>query len=266
MDKIKIGIALSGGGVRGIVHIGVLAALQEHDIYPDVVSGASAGSLAGVYYCAGKSIDEMMEFVSNNSFFNMFSLGWPKGGLTGLGKLRRKLKKYVDQRTFAELERPLIVAVSNLNLGAVEYIESGELIDPIVASCTVPILFKPIVLNGQQYVDGGLLANTPVTPLLKKVDFTIAVNLIPRVTVENEDLNSLFGVAQRCFDLAALNNINPHLKKSDIIIEPKLLQNYSRFSTKNAQDLFQLGYDETIRMMDDIKLKIYIKTPPFIIG
>lgn len=266
MEKIKIGIALSGGGVRGIVHIGVLAALHEHDIYPDIVSGASAGSLAGVYYCSGKTIEEMMRFVTQNSFFKMFSFGFRRGGISSMRRLKRKLKKYIDARTFEELELPLSVAISNLNTGKVEYIDSGELLDVIVASCSVPILFKPVKIGDYKFVDGGLLANAPVQPLLGKANFTIAVNLIPRVEVSNKDLNSLLGVAMRCFDLSALNNINPHLKKCDIIIEPKLLYRYSRFSVKNVEELFNLGYDEAINMMDDIKHKIYLKTPPFIIG
>ena len=104
------------------------------------------------------------------------------------------------------------------------------------------------------------MANTPVQPLIRKCDFIIAVNLVPRVEVEPNELNSIFDIAQRCFDLAALNNINPHLKKSDIIIEPKLLQNYGRFNVKEIDDLYQLGYQETMKMMPDIKHKMYLKS------
>ncbi|MCO6491230.1 MAG: patatin-like phospholipase family protein, partial [Phaeodactylibacter sp.] len=86
----RIGIALSGGGARGIAHIGVLQALEDQGIFPEVLSGASAGAIVGALYASGKRPAEIMEFVRKASFFKMFKVSLPYAGLTKLTYLREK--------------------------------------------------------------------------------------------------------------------------------------------------------------------------------
>ncbi len=257
---MKVGIALSGGGARGIVHIGALQALKENEIIPDLLAGTSAGSLAGAFYASGASTEKMMDFVKDNSLLKLFSFSWAKGGITDLSNLRKKLTQYLDVSTFEELAIPLTVAISNLNTGKVEYVSEGPLLDVITASCSIPVIFKPLKINGSQYVDGGLLANAPVKPLIRKSDFIIGINLVPRVDVPDEELSSILQVAQRCFDLAALNNIKPQLELCDMVIEPKNLKHYDRFNVNQMDELYLMGYDETMKMMPDIKHKMYLKS------
>ncbi|HPG08261.1 MAG TPA: patatin-like phospholipase family protein [Saprospiraceae bacterium] len=258
-SSLRIGLALSGGGARGILHIGVFKALGELGIQPDFISGTSAGSIAGTLLAQGYSPKEMMAFIEETSLYSLFSLKMPSLGLTDLSNLRKKLIQYIPHNDIAALGIPTFVAVSNLNNGTVEYRREGPLDQIVAASCTIPLLFKPIHMDGSMYVDGGLLANAPVAPLHDLCDLIITVNLVPLVAIETKEMNGMINLLQRCFDLAALNNIKPQLRHSDIIIEPRELHEYSRFNLKKAKDLFDLGYQATMRVADEITTKIQWK-------
>ncbi len=251
--KKKVGIALSGGGMRGIAHIGVLQALIEHDIYPSIVSGTSAGSIIGSMYAAGKTPNEMMEFVKKSSLFKVFSPGFPLNGISSLRYLKEMMAKYIEDDSFEKLDMPLYIVVTNLNTGKEEWIHSGELLDVIAASCSIPLIFKPVKLNGKMYVDGGVMNNLPATPLVGKCDVLIGSNVMALdEDMESKHFDSIFGVANRIFELSIWNNTMASLFHLDILIEPQSLAETSIFSTSNADLKFQKGYDATIEQMDQI--------------
>ena len=106
----NIGIAFSGGGMRGIAHIGILQALQEHGIHPDMVSGTSAGSIIGAMYAAGKTPEEMLDFVKTTSLFKVFKPGFPLNGLSSLTYLVERLQKYIEIDSFEALEKKFYVS------------------------------------------------------------------------------------------------------------------------------------------------------------
>ena len=93
---MKIGLALSGGGIRGVAHLGVIKALGEFDIRPDVVAGVSAGAFAGAFYCAGYSPEESMEFVKKTRFFSIFNYAYGKPGFLNTDKYRTTLSDQVQ--------------------------------------------------------------------------------------------------------------------------------------------------------------------------
>ena len=121
-----IGIALSGGGARGIAHLGVLKALNEAGINADIISGTSAGALVGALYSAGNSPDECLEIIKKT---NALGVVWPSfswKGLLSIDKLAAILQDHLPT-TFAELENPLIVTATEINQGKSVYFEEGEL-------------------------------------------------------------------------------------------------------------------------------------------
>ncbi len=254
--KLKIGLALSGGGARGAVHIGVIKALREEGVEPDIIAGTSAGSIAGALLASGCSLDEMLSFVKASSLRNILSFKLPNKGLTDLSYLAKKIKQFIPHNDFDQLNIPLIVAISNLNTGKIEYHRSGPIDTIVQASCAVPVIFKPVAYKGNLYVDGGLIANCPVEPLIPFSDFIIAVNLVPRVEVPSSELKGIINVAQRCFDLSALNNIKPQVFKSNVVIEPRRLHNYSRFSLNKMDEMFEIGYQAAREKMSFIKRRL----------
>ena len=254
--KHNIGIALSGGGTRGVVHIGVLQALEENGIYPTIISGTSAGSIVGVMYAHGYSPAEILSIASERSLIWMFSLRLPTRGLVRHKFLRRMLRRYIPETKFEELKKPLYVAIANLNTGKIEIVHTGPMDDVIVASCSIPVLYEPICIGQYWYADGGLLMNLPVSPIRDQTSFLIAVNLIPRKELEFGEVSTIAGVASRTFNLAAINTIEPELKYADFIIEPKEIYQYSRFNFTNIRQMYDIGYQETIRMIPELREQI----------
>lgn len=250
---MKIGIALSGGGTRGLVHIGALQALEENGIRPDYVSGTSAGAVVGVLYAAGYSPAEMKAIARYRNLLRLFGIRVPSKGLARHIHLRKQLIKYLPGNSFDDLKKSFFVTVSNLNTGRVETWNSGPLIDLVVASSSVPVLFEPIRIDDQLYVDGGLIMNLPVTPLKSLCDVVIGINLVPQLELPMEELRSLVSVGYRCFDLAILNNIMPELAKCDVVIEPATIHYYGRFSFAQVGEMYEIGYTEALKHIDEIK-------------
>lgn len=263
MNMHKIGIALSGGGTRGVVHIGVLKALEENGIFPSIISGCSAGSIVGAMYAQGYSPAEILSIASERSLLWMFSLRLPTKGFARHTFLRKMLKRYIPANDFEDLKKPLYVAVSNLNSGKTEIKSSGPLHDVIVASASIPVLYEPVRMDGNWYSDGGLLMNLPVSPIRKLASYIIAVNLTPRKELLSEEVNTIAGIASRTFNLAAINTIHPELKYCDVLIEPEAIYHYSRFNFTNIREMHEIGYNETMRMMPQIKddLKAFTEIP-----
>ena len=248
----EIGISLSGGGTRGVVHIGVLKALEEHGIFPSIIAGTSAGSIVGAMYAHGYTPAEIFSIASERSLIWMFSLRMPNKGFVRHTFLRKMLQKYLPEKTFEELRKPLYVAIANLNSGKAEVKSAGPLHDVIIASSSIPVLYEPIMIGDSWYADGGLLMNLPVSPIRDQAKYIIGVNLIPRKVLTSDEVNTISGVAARTFNLAAINTIEPELKYCDLIIEPESIYQYSRFNFTKIRQMYEIGYEETIKMMPQI--------------
>lgn len=247
-DKYKIGIALSGGGVRGLAHLGILKALNEKGIYPEIISGTSAGALAGIFYADGFSPDESFEIFHHNSLFKFTELGIPKKGFLSIEKVSKILKKHIKAKTFEELEKPLIVAASNLTDGKVEYFSSGEIIDKVIASASIPVLFKPTIINGKTFVDGGVFDNLPITPIKDKCTKLIASHVNP--IGKQEKLDSILQIAERTFHLAVGSKLTEMANNYDLFIEPEILRDYGILSIGKGKEIFEIGYKATLELLE----------------
>ena len=253
----NIGIALSGGGARGAAHIGVLQALNENGIFPDRVSGTSAGSITGALYCEGYSPKEILKISHNKAFLKIFKIGFLNKGLTELTYLKDFLRVHLKSDDFRSLKLPLHVCVSNINSGKFEIISEGKLIEVLAASCALPLLFKSVKINGDTYVDGGLLNNLPVEPLLKQCKKVIGVSVCPHETREN--VKGMKNMAERCLQLAIWGTMQHRLNQCNISLEIEKSFKFGMFDVKKSQELFDIGYDATIQRIDEIKEKLTIK-------
>lgn len=242
----RIGIALGGGGARGFIHLGVIQALHEAGIYFDEIAGTSAGAIAGVLIASGKSPMEAHEILKKRDFFAYSKFQIPKIGLFSLDGLAKLIEREIPAKTFAQLEMPFYAAATNLNTGGIEYLNEGNLAPAVMASASIPFIFKPVHIGYSQYSDGGIIDNLPVKPLLH-CHKTIAVNISP--VQEKGNLNSLFKIAVRSFELGVNARVSEIKGQCTLFIEPTNIDSYDFFDTKKADELFNKGYDHTKQLL-----------------
>jgi len=246
-----VGLSLSGGAIRGVAHIGVIKALEENDIRVDYVSGTSAGSLVGCLYAAGYSPDKILEVFQDTSLFNLFTVGLPKFGITDLSYVEKKVRELIPDNSFESLEKKFFASVTNLSTGENEIISEGELSQVVVASSSIPILFKAQQIGAHLYVDGGVLNNLPVEPLRPISDILIGVNVSPIRQTKSEDLDSLMEIGFRTLDLVTWNNVERRLSQCDVIIEPGA-QGYGFFELNKAKEIYEVGYASACDQMEKL--------------
>jgi NTE family protein len=243
--KVKYGISLSGGGARGFAHLGVLTALEESGIYPEIIAGCSMGSVIGAYYAAGYSPSEMLALVKKEKLYNLFKWKFPKEGMLSLNILKERMIEHIPHDSFSALKIPFYVAVSNISKGEGEIISSGSLHQAVMASSSVPIIFDPQVINGDYYVDGALYDDMPVDPLVGHCDKIIASHVNYNGPVK--ELNGIKSIAERVYRLAIYQHVKKNFAKFDIIINPPDLRNHGVFDFKHLDAIVEIGYQETMK-------------------
>ena len=260
---MKVGLALSGGGARGFAHLGVLKALEEHGVKIDVLSGASAGSMAAAFYGYGYSPDEIMSIFESTNILKLVGPAFSFTGLLNIKKSESVYKKYLEKDTFEDSKYPLYIATTNLNLGRPEMFNSGSLREAIMASCCIPFIFDPVKIGDYHYVDGGVLNNLPTEILKEKgCDFIIGVNVSP--VVEEPELSGPKKMLERVSVLALSANVLSSSKYCDLYIKPAQLREYGTFDFKKSRELYDIGYEYTKDLLDSPgseKLEMLLNQP-----
>ena len=246
MKKYKIGLVLGGGGVRGFAHLGVIKALYEKGIKPDVISGVSAGAIAGSLIADGKTPDEAFNLLRHQGFFNYTKVLFPREGFFSLAGLSKHLKGIYTVLNIEELHIPFYAALTNFNTGKIEYFNSGPVLETVIASSSIPVMFEPVLINGEYYIDGGLLDNLPHIPLKDICETIIAVNLIP--VNKTRKIKGLKHIISRVLDLTVNATIDNAKSECDVFIEPPGLISHAYLSNKKAKEIFNIGYQYAKKM------------------
>jgi NTE family protein len=253
-SKKTIGLALSGGGARGIAHLGALKAFEELGIKPDLIAGTSAGSIAGAFYAAGYDPVEIFDTLTQTNVFRMLRPAMSKLSFLKLDRTASLFKKFLPA-TFERLEIPLIVTATEINQGKTYYFREGELLKCIQASCSMPIIFEPIKMGNHVFVDGGVMDNLPVDPLIEAhMDIIIGVHVNPKN--ENYKAITIKNIAERSFQLALSYNVKERKPKCDIFIEPQELKGIGLFEMSKSKLIFDAGYNAVMKEKEIILNKI----------
>ena len=240
-EQYGLGIALSGGGAKGFAHLGVLHALNERGLYPQVIAGTSAGAFAGVLYADGYSPEEIKKFFVKKAFNEFAEFTIPQEGFFKSTGFASFLKKHIRARTFEELKIPLRVVATDIEYGETKVFSSGPLIPAVLASCSVPIIFTPIEINQHFYVDGGLFKNFPVSVIRRECNKIIGVNVSPITKVEYK--KSLKYIAERSFHYMSGSNTLLDRNLCDYLIESTDLSKYSMFDLDHVDEIYETGYN-----------------------
>jgi NTE family protein len=252
---MKIGLALSGGGIRGISHLGVIKALEENSIPIDHISGTSSGAICGVFYAAGFSPDEILHLILKSKVAMLLRPSISGYGFLKLDRLKKLFDEHLPVKNFEELKIPVTISATLLSDAKTHYFSSGPISGSLLAASCVPILFKPVKLNGQLYVDGGIVNNLPVEPLLYcdkiigSLSNPIDENFVPR---------SIRTMIERTLLISVNTNTYSRRELCHFILEPEGLKPMRVFSFSKTKEIFQIGYEYTISRIDQIKQALNI--------
>jgi NTE family protein len=241
MKKYKTGLVLSGGGTRGFAHLGVITALFEKGFRPEVISGTSVGAIVGAFIANGRSPEDIMKIFNKGWFFKYTNLHFPVNGLLKLNGLNQVLRREILCRNIEDLQLPFYIAVANLNKGKAEYLNHGPLGPALLASSSIPVLFAPVEIDGDLFVDGGLMDNIPVEPIKNNCDYIVSVNINP--LTPRAHFKNLIQIAARTFYMGVNANMTEVHKYSSVYIEPEGIDNYEILSLSHADEMFELGYN-----------------------
>ena len=243
---MKIGLTLSGGGIRGIAHLGVAKALMEAGITFSKISGTSAGAIVGAFLANGYQPDFILQAFKETHLFKYIKPTISFGLLT-MQNTRSLYKLYLPD-TFEELQIPLVVTAADFGNARIAYFSSGELIAPLQASSCIPAVFKPIEIDGKIYVDGGILDNFPVEVIIEDCSFIIGscCNNLPIIT----SVNGIKHMVERSVNIGINSRTEAKKHLCNVVIEPKDLGATSLFHVKKTDEIFKLGYEETLKVLD----------------
>ena len=256
---MKIGLVLSGGGARGIAHLGVIKALLEMGVGFDQIAGTSAGAIAGVLLAQGYSPDESLKIIESSSFVRHLRPAWNRMGLLRLDMVVDLYRKYIPHDSFEGLQIPMHVVAVDLNGGEQVVFERGELIRPVLASCCLPGIFEPMLIDKRQYVDGGVLNNLPVDVIENKVDLLIGSHC--NVLGGRRPIRSMRGVIERSLVLAVQSKTKDRFARCSVLIEPPQLGQFTTTDLSKAREMFRVGYQYTHSMNTQIEYALTNPVP-----
>lgn len=239
---MNVGLVLSGGGVRGVAHIGAIKALEEFGINPTHIAGTSAGAIVGALYAGGRNWEEILEFFKSTQIFSIKKYARSKPGFVDTEKFYDHLKAYLPKDSFSALMISLHVTATNLLDGTLKIFNKGELIKPILASAAVPGLFAPVPFKNGYYVDGGTLNNFPVDLIKDSCDQIVGIYVNPFEKITKTELKHAHNVLERAYHIMVANETVLKFDQCDVLIRPKRMAEFSMFSLKNIDVLFELGY------------------------
>jgi NTE family protein len=249
METKKYGIVLSGGGVRGIAHLGVLKALEEHGIYPEFISGASAGAIVGAFYAAGHSVEEILYFFKSTSMFSWQNYTYRKPGILDTDKFESLFASYLPGDNFSNLTKTLFVSATDIEKGRNVIFQEGTLVRKVLASAAFPMVLSPVRIEDTYYADGAITNNFPVEPLLSICDTIIGSYVSPLPVIQHGELTNSMAVLERAFKIGMATLSESKFQHCNILIAPHQLNQVGTFSMNRIDEVFEIGYEAAQRTL-----------------
>lgn len=242
-----IGLALGGGAARALAHLGVLEALEEAGIPIGAIAGTSGGSLVGALYASKKyRIDQLIEEVLDLRWWDWVRLSRSKEGLMDSHRIGRFLVKRLGPISFSDLAIPFAAVACDLQTGQKVVIREGPLAPAVQASCSLPVVFTPTVINHRRLVDGGYVSQIPVQAAREnlKADRVIGVDVNYRACETARPPNNILQIAIHLASLWARKNADEEGRHADIMIRVDA-RGIGLSELRKAKDLIERGREAT---------------------
>ena len=243
-----LGFALGAGGARGVAHVGFLKAMEEAGIVPDFLAGSSMGSVIGACYAAGMTADEMREALKSLRAGDVVDLGVRpirRLGLLKWERARKFLEAHIAARTFEELRIPFCCVAVDIKSGKEATFSSGDLLSAVLASGTIPAVFRPVEREGGLYVDGGVLCRVPVRQVKAMgADVVVAVDVLGRCR-ETEKVPHILSLGARVYDIMDDARTQAERRRTrritDLWLEPDM-GDLSQYKVRYYDEAYEAGY------------------------
>ena len=245
----KIGLALSGGGARGLAHIGVLKVLEREGIPVDFLAGTSMGGVIAAAYASGLSVDyiekEALRMARLRNLITLLDRSLPRRGLVEGQKVQEYLTTHLGDKTFEEMKIPLSLVAVDLISGQEVVLNSGSVVDAVRATVSLPGVFAPFRLGDYLLVDGGVLNNLPAD-----VVRGMGANVVIAVDVSTgvNGLSRLLEVEQQGLPLTQLPLIIETLRRTVGIMEGQIMA--YKLQEANPEILIHPALDDSITLLN----------------
>ena len=269
LQGVTLGLVLGGGGARGMAHIGVIEALEQKGIYFDTIAGTSAGSIVGCAYSAGMTPAEILRLINMEMTPPKWVQKLPSGNRLSLfadfrlGKIEKKLRKYLYDYTLQQLLVPMCTVAVDLVQGNQIVSSVGDAVSSIRASANHPAFGSPIMKDGHALVDGGILNNVPATVLRNQgADFILTIDVSSELDAEFGKIKKdrrgnpirkvgYMNTLLRVLDIIQRGHSKTHIVESDFVVTPKCAEFPFEDFTR-ANELYAIGRDATDESIEDL--------------
>ena len=253
-----IGLALGSGGMRGIAHIGVLRVLENENIPLSLIAGSSIGSLIGALHAAGLDSATIFKLAKNLRRRHWLDFIIPKMGLISGERTLEMLRLLTKRKHFDQLDIPLAVVATDINLGREVVLTEGEVAQAVRASISVPGVFVPYKLGEMLLVDGAVLNPTPIDVAHRLgADIVIAVDLVPQGAVAN--ITNMFDVIIQSIDIMERELFKNRLPYCDVLVRPEVAH-ISPSDFDSVDECVALGEQAMIAAMPEVRRMLAEKT------
>ena len=280
----KVGLVLSGGGAKGLAHIGVLKVLEEAGVRVDYIGGTSMGAIIGALYSAGYSAHQLDSIFQQTNFniliqdelprgaktfyekrdsekyaitlpFDDFNVSFPSALSKGQNvyNLMSKLTLHLeDKQDFLELPIPFFAVATDVETGEEVILDSGHLPQAISASAAIPSLFSPVIIDDQMLIDGGVVNNYPVEELRQRgAEVIIGVD-VQDTLVPREELKSVFEIFTQVSNFRTIADMTEKIEKTDVFIKPDI-RKFSVISFDKGAEIIEEGEEAARTKMKMLK-------------
>ncbi|HEX2542557.1 MAG TPA: patatin-like phospholipase family protein [Caldimonas sp.] len=254
----RIGLALGGGAARGFAHIGVIQALEENGLVPDLVVGTSAGSLVAALYASGKGGRELASIADAMDETAFADWSYPGRGLIRGEALAKFVREKTNRRNIEQMRMPLGIAATDLDSGAAILFRSGDTGTAVRASSAVPAVFQPVKIGKREYVDGGLTAPIPVHHARQMgAEFVIAVDI--SAVPEGNPTGDAARMLMQTFAIMGRGLKNHELREADVVVQPALAAVAGTdFSTRRQS--IRAGREAALAQLIELRARLAAKT------
>ena len=247
---LKLGLALGSGGAKGFAELGALFAFEQAGLEFDAVAGTSIGSIIGAFYCAGYSatdIAELLKRVDVSEIKNRFMIQMDTMGLFSV------IDNSIGNLDIEELKKPFAAVATEQKTGKETVFFKGSVAKALCASSSYPPFFKPVIVDGTEYVDGAFVNSVPAD-VVKALgaDVVVGFDLSNRNPQKDSMITNLFNV----YDAGVAEPWKKGEENSDVFIHPDLTA-YKPVSFGAANDMFEIGYAAAEGKIDEIRRAIY---------